>query len=448
MRIRTLAAGLLTAAFVLTGAVISRPALAQNVFYIEVPKDGRIYVFANGARYDAFQKSGGAEMGASLTRPGYGPNGETVVFDSEDAVNLYNFKHDLPGEYFPKPAEAPKSPYPQGKFSGLMFGDYFFYDKWHADQVSATNTTDVSRQNGFWMRRIYFTYDLAFNEKFSTRFRVEANSNGQFASTANLNPYVKDAWVKWIYHGQHQAMAGIVPTLGFDWLEGFWGLRHIEKTPADLYKIDSSRDFGITFSGPIGHGFSYAGQFGNDSSVGSEIDKYKIFRFEGRYERNPGFVAEVFFSESQRPAEQDRTTAQGIAGYRNKVFRAGGQYLWQQRDSGIAGTPNLDLGIWSVFGVWEFLPGKADVFARIDDVKGDLDGTDTGLPGANTIDYLLISPAQPFQTYIFGGEWFITPSIRVGPNVEWVKYDNDPDPVNFPGRDEALVYRATFFWTF
>ncbi|MFN8093888.1 MAG: hypothetical protein U0599_17040 [Vicinamibacteria bacterium] len=52
-------------------------------YYNEVAKDGRIYVFANGNRFDTFEKSGGAEIGVAITRPGYGPNGETVVFDSE-----------------------------------------------------------------------------------------------------------------------------------------------------------------------------------------------------------------------------------------------------------------------------------------------------------------------------------------------------------------------------
>jgi phosphate-selective porin OprO and OprP len=81
--------------------------LADGMFYREVTKDGRIYVFSNGDRYAAFEKSG--EMGVGLTRIGAGPNGETMVFDSEDALNLYNFKHDKPGEVFPKPPEKPKS---------------------------------------------------------------------------------------------------------------------------------------------------------------------------------------------------------------------------------------------------------------------------------------------------------------------------------------------------
>ena len=63
------------------------------------------------------------------------------------------------------------------------------------------------------------------------------------------------------------------------------------------------------------------------------------------------------------------------------------------------------------------------------------------------IDYWILSTRQPFKTYIFGGEWFLYPSIRVSPNVEIVKYDNDPDPTNFPGRDEDTIYRITFFWT-
>ena len=91
------------------------------------------------------------------------------------------------------------------------------------------------------------------------------------------------------------------------------------------------------------------------------------------------------------------------------------------------------IDIWSGFVVWDVLPKKADLFARVDNVGGDLDGVETGLPGADTIDYLLLSPNSPFTTWTIGGEWYLTPSIRVGPNAELVNYENDPDPVNFPG---------------
>ena len=99
----------LIVAALIASSICPRPAVAQTFFYNEVAKDGRIYVFASASRYDAFIKSDGADIGPVIERPGYGPGGETVVFDSETAINLYNFKHGLPGETFPEPKE-PRSP--------------------------------------------------------------------------------------------------------------------------------------------------------------------------------------------------------------------------------------------------------------------------------------------------------------------------------------------------
>src|SRR5262245_50064008 len=106
--------GLFALVALLVGLAAATDARAQ-VFYREVEKDGRIYVFAIGKRFDTVDKSGGTEVSQAITRLGYGPKGETVVFDSEDAINLYNFKHNLPGEYFPKPEPKPPSPYPNFK---------------------------------------------------------------------------------------------------------------------------------------------------------------------------------------------------------------------------------------------------------------------------------------------------------------------------------------------
>jgi hypothetical protein len=447
MRLKALCRGLLAAAALLA---LAAGASAQTLFYNEVAKDGRIYVFASGQRFDMFEKSKGAEIGVAITRPGYGPNGETVVFDSEDAINLYNYKHGLPGEYFPKPKETPKSPFPAGKFSGLMFGDFYSYDKWHQDKISGTNTNNVQGQQGFWFRRVYFTYDLQLSEKITTRFRLEANSNGQFTNPGNINPYVKDAYLKWTFWNKQVLTLGIQPSLTFDWYENWYGLRHIEKTPADLYRIDSSRDFGVSVGGPIGavKNLAYAVQYGNESGTGSEIDKYKIWRVEARYDANPGVAIEGFYSHARRPADQDRTTAQGIVGYRNKSFKVAGQYLYQKRDRANAAGADQKVDIWSAFGYWEFSPKKGDVFFRFDDVKGKLGGVTGGLPGGDGIDYWLLSPRQPFKNYIFGGEYWLFPTVRVSPNVEMVQYKNDPDATAFPGRDKDRIYRLTFFWSF
>lgn len=89
--------------FLLLAAITA--SFSQTFFYQEVEKDGRIYVFAVAENYDLFVKGG--EMGKSITRIGEGPAGETMVFDTESAINLYNFKHNRPGEVITLPPAPP-----------------------------------------------------------------------------------------------------------------------------------------------------------------------------------------------------------------------------------------------------------------------------------------------------------------------------------------------------
>jgi phosphate-selective porin OprO and OprP len=84
------------------GFVMAAPkaAHAQGFYYKEIRKDDRIYVFNIAEEADRFEKSG--EMGRGITRPGAGPNGETVVADSERALQLFFFKHGI-SEPVPEP---------------------------------------------------------------------------------------------------------------------------------------------------------------------------------------------------------------------------------------------------------------------------------------------------------------------------------------------------------
>lgn len=75
------------------------------LFLREVAKDGRLHVFANKRELDLWQRSG--EIGKAITRPGYGPGGETVVFDGEDAITLYNWRHGQPAETFEPTTRMP-----------------------------------------------------------------------------------------------------------------------------------------------------------------------------------------------------------------------------------------------------------------------------------------------------------------------------------------------------
>jgi predicted AlkP superfamily pyrophosphatase or phosphodiesterase len=75
------------------------PPGSPPMFYRVYEKDGRLYVFATAAAVEQWESSG--ETGRGITRLGYGPRGETVVFDSEDAIVRFNTENGRPKESFP-----------------------------------------------------------------------------------------------------------------------------------------------------------------------------------------------------------------------------------------------------------------------------------------------------------------------------------------------------------
>jgi hypothetical protein len=321
-------------------------------------------------------------------------------------------------------------PPPAGKLSGLVFGDYYSFPQQHLASWKG--------QHGFWIRRAYFTYDHTFTPKLTTRLRFEVNSNGKLAGGA-LTPYVKDAFVKWTFHGRQVLTAGIQPTLTFDYVESVWGLRHVEKTPVDLYRVDGSRDTGITLSGPLNASqtLKYAVQYGNESGSNAETDRFKSYRASARYETNPGLTAEAVVAHFDRDSDADRETAQLFAAYRAPRARVGAQYSFQKR-RGAEGSPvaDIQLGIVSGFAVVDLKPKITSAFLRIDRVNDPC-------ADCSGIDYLPIAPTHPFTMTLAGVEYALHASVRVSPNVEWVRYSERAGMAT-PKHDVAA--RVTFYW--
>jgi hypothetical protein len=404
------------------------PLSAQGFYYKEIRKDDRIYVFNNAKSADAFEKTG--EMGVGITRLGAGPNGETVIGDNERALQLFFFKHGI-SEPVPDPP-APPPPAPAWKISGYMFGDYYSFVE--------NNSSKFEGQHGFWLRRAYFTYDHNLSPKFTTRLRFEVNSNGKLAG-GSLTPYVKDAYLRWTFYGRQQLTLGIQPTLSFDFVESVWGLRHIEKTPLDLYRWDGSRDFGVTMAGPMNEAntLKYAVQFGNESGNNSETDKYKAVRAAARYEANPGFSLEGVFAMFDRDKDADRVTGQVFAGYRAKRARVGAQYSVQERKAAAGSTAgDVTLNIYSGFGVVDLKPNKASLFVRVDRY-------DDACPDCAGLDYLPMSGVAPFTMVMGGFEYYLLPSVRLSPNFQYVTYST-PESSKIAKPESELVLRATFYW--
>ena len=130
-------------AAVVLGAAPASPLYAQGMYLKETVKDGTIYVFNSAENAEQFEKTG--EIPNAITMTGAGPNGETVVGDSEKALQLYFFRHDLAVVVPETPAPAP--PPQPWRISGLVFGDYYWFAKNHSSQWED--------QHGLWMRRAY-----------------------------------------------------------------------------------------------------------------------------------------------------------------------------------------------------------------------------------------------------------------------------------------------------
>lgn len=98
---RILAAALCLLA--LQGAVAAS-AQVMGLFYQEVEKDGRVYVFNTSEGLARFAGTG--ELGTSVTLIGRGEGGKTLVAENEVAADLYFFKHNLPAYERPTPKPA------------------------------------------------------------------------------------------------------------------------------------------------------------------------------------------------------------------------------------------------------------------------------------------------------------------------------------------------------
>jgi hypothetical protein len=143
------AVGLLAAVLVLTVGAAS----AQGLWYKEVEKDGRIYVFNTSKKYDAWLKSG--DMGVAITLVGHGPSGETVVAENETAIDLYNLKHDRPAYNRPAPPPPPPPANPTrlkiGSNGELWFGGLFqgWFIGDSSPKTTGTQTDYLGNTTGF-----------------------------------------------------------------------------------------------------------------------------------------------------------------------------------------------------------------------------------------------------------------------------------------------------------
>jgi hypothetical protein len=151
-------------ALVLLALATQAGAQVTGLYYQEIEKDGRIYVFNTPERVKSFKASG--EMGTGITLIGRGPNGETLVGENETAIDLYLFRHNLPGYDRPTPKPTPTPVvFPQIKVSGLAYISY---------QDGQTNGVDYSKT---MLKRGYFGADAKITSYLGARAMLDVSQD-------------------------------------------------------------------------------------------------------------------------------------------------------------------------------------------------------------------------------------------------------------------------------
>ncbi len=322
---------------------------------------------------------------------------------------------------------------PTHKLSGLIYSDYYSVINHHIG--------DLKGKNGFWARRVYLAYDSKFAEKLSARVRLEMNSPGDFSTNQNLDPFVKDLYLNWSMNQNHSLIAGLssTPTLGL--VESVWGYRSVEKSPSDLHKFGSSRDFGIALQGQLGEGgnLKYHAMVGNGSGTGAETNKWKKFMLSLGWWFNDNMVVEVYGEYNRTGASTTQKAIHGFLGYVSENINAGAMYVTQFNTLEVNGnsdqTETLDLV--SAFTNFK-LAQKWTAFLRTDHMfKAN--------PRGPSIDYIPFSDQAKSTFLTYGVDFNPVPNLHVIPNFETVIYGDAPNGSS-PTND--LIFRATLYYVF
>jgi hypothetical protein len=312
--------------------------------------------------------------------------------------------------------------------SAYAFGDYYFVPSHHKETVED--------QNGFWLRRVYITYEGDISDKLKARARLEFNSAGNFStSAANIIPYLKDAYIAYQYAPLHKVTVGIQDSLAYANIEKFYGYRHLEKTMFDLYKNRSSRDFAIDFSGALDSAkkYNYSVQYGNYSGNKNETDKYKQIGARFFVNVTPELMIEVNGDISTVSDIKTSTLYQVFAGYKGDWGRLGlnvGQETVKED-----GKDDASMSVLSAFAVAK-LGKKLEAVARYDM------SMDPQLHGQG--DYLLIEKGYKTNLAILGLAWNVHPKFQIMPNIKMVSYKENKGVK--PGSD--TYFNLTWFYQF
>lgn len=300
--------------------------------------------------------------------------------------------------------------------NGYMIPEYY---------VISSGDEGIDGQHGFWLRRIYFGYDTDLGDGWSARIRLEMN--GKAFSSDKIIPFVKNAHIKKKLSANLSLIGGIIEPPSFSSVEGFWGLRQVEKTVADFFKFASSRDFGLGLEGKSKSGLSWTVMYGNYSGEADESNKGKAIYGRIGYETKSLFLEANGHIASS--GSKQITFLSFFAGLKGNWGRAGAGYV-HRNDSPEEGE-DVSNGAISAMAAFK-LGKKSEVYARYDHLT-DYNFKDIG-------DYLPVLASEYKARLLMAGLRIkVNKMVELIPNVKYVFYGEGMDNTKPDGDIHILL---------
>jgi hypothetical protein len=346
----------------------------------------------------------------------------------------------------------------QGKFSGYMFGDYYynvlrdssFYHTVPSNSGSGSAAPGTQAMQAFQFRRIYFAYDNDISEQFTTRFRLEADQIQETVdgtkspvAASKISVFVKDAYLKWknIFSGS-DIIFGMQPTPAYEISEAAWGYRSLEKTIMDLRGIVSSRDLGISLKGKITDDgmVNYWFMLANNSGNSPETDKYKRYYVHLQLKPMTNFQATLYADYKDvanvTAGNNGTWTSALFVGYSVPfMYNINAEvYMTSQAHAftPTGGTLGSKKGVgFSVFGSYSLIPELAAV-VRYDYFD----------PNTNSA----VNAKGDLRNYVIAGlSWKVDKNVSIMPNLLYETYEAQP---NHGEPDPSVTARLTLYYVF
>ena len=374
------------------------------------------------------------------------------------------------------------SAFSQMTFSGYMFGDYYyniardsiFSRKAPANSALSSAAPGGTAMQAFQFRRIYFTMDDNISDKFSARFRLEADQDATPGVTApatstpasandelvsgKMAPFIKEAWLTWknIFEGSNFTF-GTQLTPGFAISEAAWGYRFLEKTIMDQKGLVPAVDLGVSLRGKLTSDgmVNYWLMIANNDASGTIPENNKYKRYYANIQVLPATnwqaTAYVDYTDAADISNIAKTgtvsngtlTEAVFVGYGKSSLNStvptqtnvGAEMFMQQQSNGYTTSSNTlasknGLGYW-VYGQYYFTP-EIGAVARYDDYDPNT-GSDNAAKGDS-------------RNYALAGLVF-KPDARIfiSPNIVYETYET---PIGGKAIAASVTARLTFWYIY